>query len=80
MYDAVHLFATALDQLDQSQVGLQVQTNDMSYTNYATGDFHQASQLLWRRYLGSWKLTHQLYETGKIQSLYESESKGSCSW
>ena len=38
MYDAVHLFATALDQLDQSQVGLQVPTNKMSYTYYGPGD------------------------------------------
>ena len=66
MYDAVHLFATALDQLDQSQVGLQVPTNEMSYTNYGTGDHYQVSQLLRRRNLGSWKLSYQLYEAGKI--------------
>ena len=65
MYDAVHLFATALDQLDQSQVGLQVLTIEMSYTNYGTGVHYQASQLLWRRKLGSWKRSYYLYENGK---------------
>ena len=58
MYDAVHLFATALDQLDQSQVCLQVITNEMSCTNYGTGDHYHASQLLGRRYVGSWELSY----------------------
>ena len=37
----------------------------------STGDHYQASQLLRRRYLGSWKLSYQLYENGKI---YQSNS------
>ena len=48
MYDAVHLFAKAMDELDQSQVRLETRITLKTNTNLGIGDHNQTSQLLWR--------------------------------
>ena len=47
MYDAVHLFAKAMDELDQSQVRLKTRITLKTNPNLGTGDHNQTSQLLW---------------------------------
>ena len=52
----MHVFATALHELDESQVGVMVE-DDIQLPALHAGDQHQATDLHGRGYVAAWKLS-----------------------
>ena len=71
MYDAVEMFAQALDHLDQSQVETNNPLNRIPDKHLYTGHRYNTAQLCRRRNLGAGQFLDQLHEDGKwCNSLY----------